>query len=149
MNINNIFNIYDLLSTEYINILSNESIYDSNTNNKKKYTFQKKFFFNSIKNNNLIYEECPLDLVINNKTIILVIFYQPFERSINVCIKLKDNKNNDDKLYQHLNDSDYCFKLFTFSSSFELLKGYNIFNTRKHNCIISLTNNKSMYNIFK
>ena len=149
MDINNIFNIYDLLSTEYINILSNESIYDSNTNNKKKYTFQKKFLFNSIKNNNLIYEECPLDLVINNKTIILVIFYQPFERSINVCIKLKDNKNNDDKLYQHLNDSDYCFKLFTFYTSIELLKGYNIFNTRKHNCIISLTNNKSMYNIFK
>ena len=32
MDINNIFNIYDLLSTEYINILSNESIYESNTN---------------------------------------------------------------------------------------------------------------------
>ena len=149
MDINNIFNIYDLLSTEYINILSNESIYELSINNKKKSIFQKKFLFNSIKNNNLIYEEIPLDIIINNKTLILVIFYQPFERSINVCLKLKDNKVNDDQLFQHVSDGDYCFKLFTFYTSVQLLKGYNIFNTRQHNCIISLTNNKSMYNIFK
>lgn len=148
MDINNIYNIYDLLSIEYINILSKESINDL-SNCSKKYVFQKKFFFHSIKNNNLIYEECPLDIVINNKTIYLVIFFQPFEHSINVCIKLKDNKVNNDKLFQHLNDNDYCFKLFTFYTSVQLSKGYNIFNTKKHNSIISLTNNKSMYNIFK
>ena len=148
MDINNIYNIYDLLSIEYINILSNESIYEISSN-KRKYVFQKKIFYHSIKNNNLIYEECPLDLVINNKTIYLIIFYQPFEKSINLCIKLKDNKVNNDKLFQHLNDSDYCFKLFTFYTSVQLTKGHNIFNTKKHNTITSLTNNKSMYNIFR
>ena len=149
MDNSNIYNIYDLLSIEYINILSNESIYEFNANNKKKFIFQKKIFFNSIKNNNLLYEECPLEIVINNKTIYLVIFYQPLEKSINVCMKLKDNKINNDKLFQHLNDNDFCFKLFTFYTSVQLSKGHNIFNTKKHNCIISLTNNKSMYNIFK
>lgn len=148
MDISNIYNIYDLLSIEYINILSNESINEFNAN-RKKCIFHKKIFFNSIKNNNLIYEECPLDIVINNKTIYLIVFYQPFERSINVCIKLKDNKVNNDKLFEHLNDSDYCFKLFTFYTSVQLCRGHNVFDTKKHNCIISLTNNKSMYNIFK
>ena len=148
MDINNIYNIFDLISIEYINILSKESINEL-SNCSKKYVFQKKFFFHSIKNNSLIYEECPLDIIINNKTIFLVIFFQPFEQSINVCIKLKDNKVNNDKLFQHLNDNDYCFKLFTFYTSVQLSKGYNIFNTKKHNSIISLTNNKSMYNIFK
>ena len=149
MDNSSVYNIYDLLSIEYLNILSNESINELNSNNKRKYFFQKKLFFNSIKNNNLIYEECPLDIIINNKIIYLVIFYQPFEKSINVCIKLKDNKSNNDKLFQHLNDNDFCFKLFTFYTSVQLSKGNNIFNNKKHNCIISLTNNKSMYNIFK
>ena len=148
MEISSIYNIYDLLSIEYINILSNVSMNELNSN-KKKYVFQKKFYFNSIKNNNLIYEECPLEIIINNKTVILVIFFQPFERSINVCIKLKDNKITDDKLFEHLSDSDFCFKLFTFYTSVQISKGYNIFNTKKHNSIISITNNKSMYNIFK
>ena len=148
MDINNIYNIFDLLSIEYINILSKESINEL-SNCSKKYVFQKKFFFHSIKSNSLIYEECPLDIIVNNKTIYLVIFFQPFEHSINVCIKLKDNKVKSDKLFQHLNDNDYCFKLFTFYTTVQLSKGYNIFNTKKHNSIISLTNNKSMYNIFK
>ena len=148
MDISSAYNIYDLLSIEYLNILSNESINELNSNNKRKYFFQKKLFFSSIKSNNLMYEECPLDIIINNKTIYLIIFYQPLEKSINVCIKLKDNKINNDKLFQHLNDNDFCFKLFTFYTSIQLSKG-NIFNNKKHNCIISLTNNKSMYNIFK
>ena len=148
MDINKIYNIFDLLSIEYINILSKESINEL-SNCSKKYVFQKKFFFHSIKSNSLIYEECPLDIIVNNKTIYLVIFFQPFEHSINVCIKLKDNKVKSDKLFQHLNDNDYCFKLFTFYTTVQLSKGYNIFNTKKHNSIISLTNNKSMYNIFK
>ena len=149
MDISNQYNIYDLLIKEYLNILSGDSINELNINNRKKYIFQKKLFFNSIKNNNIFYEECPLEIVINNKTIYLIIFYQPLEKSINVCIKLKDNKINNDKLFQHLNDNDYCFKLFTFYTSVQISKGHNIFNSRKHNCIISLTNNKSMYNIFK
>ena len=149
MDISNIYNIYDLLIKEYLNILSDDSINELNINNRKKYIFQKKLFYNSIKNNNIFYEECPLEIVINNKTIYLIIFYQPLEKSINVCIKLKDNKINSDKLFQHLNDNDYCFKLFTFYTSVQISKGHNIFNSRKHNCIISLTNNKSMYNIFK
>ena len=149
MDISNNHNIYELLSYEYINILSHESIYDLNGYHKKNF-FQKKIYLNNIKNNNLIYEEIPIDIIINNKTIYLVIFFQPFEKSINVCIKMKDNRIiSDNNLYNHLDDRDYCFKLFTFYVTVQISKGNNIFNTKKNNTIISLTNNKSMYNIFK
>ena len=149
MDISNNHNIYELLSYEYINILSHESICDLNGYNKKN-VFQKKIYLNNIKNNNLIYEEIPLNIVINNKTVYFVIFFQPFERSINVCIKIKDNLlDSDNKLFKHLDDRDYCFKLFTFYVTVQICKGNNIFNTKKNNTIISLTNNKSMYNIFK
>ena len=150
MDISNNHNIYELLSYEYVNILSNESINDLNGYNNKKNVFQKKIYLNNIKNNNLIYEEIPLNIVINNKTVYFVIFYQPFERSINVCIKIKDNKlDSNDKLFMHLDDRDYCFKLFTFYVTVQICKGNNIFDTKKNNTIISLTNNKSMYNVFK
>ena len=149
MDISNNHNIYELLSYEYINILSQEKIYDLNGYGKKNF-FQKKIYLNNIKNNNLIYEEIPLDIIINNKTVFFVIFFQPFERAINVCIKLKDNKiPGDNKLFKHLDDGDYCFKLFTFYITVQISKGYNIFSNKKHSTIISLTNNKSMYNIFK
>ena len=149
MDISNNHNIYELLSYEYINILSQEKIYELNGYNKKNF-FQKKIYLNNIKNNNLIYEEIPLDIIINNKTVYFVIFFQPFEHTINVCIKLKDNKivvNN--QLFKHLDDSDYCFKLFTFYITVQISKGHNLFNNKKQSTIISLTNNKSMYNIFK
>ena len=149
MDISNNHNIYELLSYEYINILSQEKIYDLNGYGKKNF-FQKKIYLNNIKNNNLIYEEIPLDIIINNKTVFFVIFFQPFERAINVCIKLKDNKiPGDNKLFKHLDDGDYCFKLFTFYITVQISKGHNIFSNKKHSTIISLTNNKSMYNIFK
>ena len=149
MDISNNHNIYELLSYEYINILSHESISDLNGYNKKN-VFQKKIDLNHIKNNNLIYEEIPLSITINNKTVYLVIFFQPFERSINVCIKIKDNKiDSDNKLFKHLDDRDYCFKLFTFYITVQICKGHNLFTTKKNNTIISLTNNKSMYNVFK
>ena len=149
MDISNNHNIYELLSYEYINILSQEKIYELNGYNKKNF-FQKKIYLNNIKNNNLIYEEIPLDIIINNKTVFFVIFFQPFERAINVCIKLKDNKiPGDNKLFKHLDDGDYCFKLFTFYITVQISKGQNIFSNKKHSTVISLTNNKSMYNIFK
>ena len=149
MDISNNHNIYELLSYEYINILSQEKIYDLNGYGKKNF-FQKKIYLNNIKNNNLIYEEIPLDIIINNKTVFFVIFFQPFERAINVCIKLKDNKiPGDNKLFKHLDDGDYCFKLFTFYITVQISKGHNIFSNKKHSTVISLTNNKSMYNIFK
>ena len=149
MDISNNHNIYELLSYEYINILSQEKIYDLNGYGKKNF-FQKKIYLNNIKNNNLIYEEIPLDIIINNKTVFFVIFFQPFERAINVCIKLKDNKiPGDNKLFKHLDDGDYCFKLFTFYITVQISKGLNIFSNKKHSTVISLTNNKSMYNIFK
>ena len=66
------------------------------------------------------------------------------------CIKIKDNKlDSNDKLFMHLDDRDYCFKLFTFYVTVQICKGNNIFDTKKNNTIISLTNNKSMYNVFK
>ena len=149
MDISNNHNIYELLSYEYINILSQEKIYDLNGYGKKNF-FQKKIYLNNIKNNNLIYEEIPLDIIINNKTVFFVIFFQPFERAINVCIKLKDNKiPGDNKLFKHLDDGEYCFKLFTFYITVQISKGQNIFSNKKHSTVISLTNNKSMYNIFK
>ena len=149
MDISNNHNIYELLSYEYINILSQEKIYELNGYNKKNF-FQKKIYLNNIKNNNLIYEEIPLDIILNNKTVYFVIFFQPFERTINVCIKLKDNKILvDNQLFKHLDDGDYCFKLFTFYITVQICKGHNLFNNKKQSTIISLTNNKSMYNIFK
>ena len=149
MDISNNHNIYELISYEYINILSQEKIYDLTGYNKKNF-FQKKIYLNNIKNNNLIYEEIPLNIVINNKTVFFVIFFQPFERTINVCIKIKDNKYFiDNQLFKHLDDGDYCFKLFTFYVTVQISKGHNLFNNKMHSTIISLTNNKSMYNIFK
>ena len=145
MDISNNHNIYELLSYEYINILSQES-----SSYNKKNIFNKKIYLNNIKNNNLIYEEIPLDIMINNKILYFVIFFQPLEHSINVCIKLKDNKiNTDNKVFNYLDDRDYCFKLFTFYVTIQITKGNNLFTTKKNKTIISLTNNKSMYNIFK
>ena len=46
---------------------------------------------------------------------------------------LKDNKINKNKLFLHLNDSDYCFKLFTFYTSVQICRGHNFFDTKNHN----------------
>ena len=43
----------------------------------------------------------------------------------------------------------FPFKLFTFYITVQISKGLNIFSNKKHSTVISLTNNKSMYNIFK
>ena len=159
MNINEQNNFFDLLSLEYINILSKESNYISkeitqnynDNQNKNIIYFQKNIAFNLFMNNYL-YEEYPLDLSINNSIVMIIIFYQPLDNTFNISIKLSDKNNNfniSSKFSDLPTENEFCFKLISFYTIVQVSCISNPEKIKKKNIFLSITKNKSMYNIFK
>lgn len=167
--INNSSNFFDLLTSEYMSIFSNETI--NELNNLPNPTFQVKIPYD-FEN---YYEEYAIDLSINEKSIIFVMFYKKSDDSFNVCIKLgeyqkeenafdtlqhnssNDNNNNNnnqkDKIKKadtnvNVNEEKYCFKIFTFLSIVKINNDPSINGAVQTN-LKSLSNNKSMHSIFK
>ena len=103
------------------------------------------------------YEEYPIDLIINNKCIIFVLFYKLSDDSFNVCIKFGDNPNKKVKTYENNNvhtysssiDDNFCFKIFTFLSIVSISKNNHSKALSTQTNLKSLSNNKSMHVIFK
>ena len=126
-------NFFDLLTNEYMKICSEENLND--INNLPNPTFLLKIDVNDIEN---YYEEFVLDNQIdikNERKIVLIFFYKKTDDSLNISIKMEFNKTNSNENY---------FNILTFVSSvfIEELK------VRQIN-IKSISNNKSLYSIFK
>ena len=143
-------NFYDLLTLEYMQIFSSESI--NELNSQPNPTFQVKIPIDGYEN---YYEEYPIDIIINNKCIIFVMFYKISDDSFNVCIKFGDNpninkkENNSNNINNNLIEENYCFKIFTFLSIIELKQNNSDLNLSSQTNLKCLSNNKSMHSIFK
>ena len=143
-------NFFDLLTLEYMQIFSSESI--NELNSQPNPTFQVKIPIDGYEN---YYEEYPIDIFINNKCIIIVMFYKISDDSFNVCIKLGDNpninkkENNSNNINNNLFEENYCFKIFTFLSIIELYQNNSNINLSSQTNLKCLSNNKSMHSIFK
>ena len=145
MKINNLDNIFSLLTKEYMSLLSSESI--SELQNMPNPSFQVKIPVAIYEN---YYEEFPLDININNQLLYLVIFYKMGDKSINACIKLsnkKIEKNSNQKNVNQKNNNRHTFDILTFLTNVSVEKNKKILATQ--NNLTSLTNNKSMYSILK
>ena len=145
MKINNLDNIFSLLTKEYMSLLSSESI--SELQNMPNPSFQVKIPVAIYEN---YYEEFPLDININNQLLYLIIFYKIDDKSINACIKLsnkKIEKNSNQKNMDQKNNNRHTFDILTFLTNVSVEKNKKILATQ--NNLTSLTNNKSMYSILK
>ena len=159
MDLNEQNNFFDLLSLEYINILSRESNsiskeFNENYNDyhkKNKTYFQKNISVNLFMNN-CHYEEYPLGLSINNSIVVIIIFYQPLDNTFNISIKLSDKdtySNINSKVNDPLTENEFCFQLISFYIVVQLSCNTNPEKSIKKNIFVSIAKNKSMYNILK
>ena len=145
-------NFFDLLTLEYMQVFSSDSI--NELSQSPNPTFQVIIPIDEYKN---YYEEYPIDLIINNKCIIFVLFYKLSDDSFNVCIKFGDNPNKKVKTYENNNvhtysssiDDNFCFKIFTFLSIVSISKNNHSKALSTQTNLKSLSNNKSMHVIFK
>lgn len=124
-------NIYELLINEYLNISCEDNMKD--LIEMPNPTFQVNLPYD-IEN---YYNEFTLDLGINMKQIIFIIYYKKSDDSLNVSLKLVNTQNN----YR----DNFCMKIFTFLSSVKI----NNDNKRNQINVKSVSNNKSMHSIFK
>ena len=146
-------NFFDLLVTEYMSLLSSESI---NEIQKIPHPiFQVNIPFSSYKE---CYEEFSVEINLNNKKLILVVFYKKSDKSFNVCIKLTATQNNKERTCNDIiniekisNEAEekYFFNIFTFLTYAIITKGPEKVPIGSENNLISLSNNKSMYTILK
>jgi hypothetical protein len=137
-------NFFELLTFEYMSLFSHESI--NELNNVPNPTFQMKINVDDIEN---YYEEFPINFNINNKNIIFVVFYKISDDSFNICMKFGDNKNNKRNYNNNENYENFCFKIFTFLSIVKVSYGNFSKPFSSQTNLKSLSNNKSMHNIFK
>ena len=149
MKINNLDNIFSLLTKEYMSLLSSETI--SELQSMPNPSFQVKIPLAIYEN---YYEEFPLDININNQLLILLIFYKMGDKSINACIKLSTYKKEKNKIQNENKDNEksknkYNFEVLTFLTNVFVTKGQERKVLTIQNNLTSLTNNKSMYSILK
>ena len=145
MKVNNIDNVFSLLTREYMSLLSSETI--NELQNMPNPSFQVEIPVSIYEN---YYQEFPLDININSQLLTLVIFYKIGDKSINACIKLSKKKKQSDKNNEKINNK-YSFEILTFLTNVIVAKGKN--RDKKiisiQNNLNSLTNNKTMYSILK
>ena len=124
---------FDLLSIEFMKIISEENI--NEISSLPNPTFTLKINTNEIDN---YYEEFPIDTIFNlndNIKIIVIVYYKKNEDTFHVALKLTKYKN------EQIHTS---FDILTFLS----LAIIEEINNKQIN-VKSLSNNKSMYEIFK
>lgn len=134
--VNNVKNVFDLLTSEYMNICSEESIHDLSTiPNPHLVVKIPKDFEN-------FYNEFNYDLGLNNKQLIFEIYYRKLDDTLHVSLKLK-NKTN-----QSPNDTSSCMNVLTFLSIVKFEPKNNLSKIFKPQVNIkSLTNSKCLHNI--
>ena len=145
MKVNNLDNVFSLLTKEYMTLLSNETI--TELQNMPNPSFQVEIPVSIYEN---YYQEFPLDININNQLLTLIIFYKLGDKSINACIKLSKKKKDFEKNNEQQSNKP-SFEILTFLTNVIVAKGKN--KNKKiisiQNNLNSLTNNKTMYSILK
>ena len=133
-------NFFDLLTNEYMKICSEENI--NEINNLPNPTFLLKLNVNEIET---YYEEFKIENQIDSKNerkITFVVFYRKTDDSLNIGFKLSQDKNNNNN--NENNNKIFGFNIITFISSI-IIEEINACQINSK----SITNNKSLYNIFK
>ena len=125
---------FDLLTNEYMKICSEENINELNT--LPNPTFLLKINSNEIES---YYEEYKVDISMNLKQIVFVVFYRKSDDSFNVAFKLVEYSN-----YNNNNPKNSSFRIVTFISSVII----DEISNRQIN-VKSISNNKSMHSIYK
>ena len=134
-------NFFDLLTNEYMKICSEENI--NEINNLPNPTFLLKLNVNEIET---YYEEFKIENQIDSKNerkITFVVFYRKTDDSLNIGFKLSQDKNNNNNNNEN-NNKIFGFNIITFISSI-IIEEINACQINSK----SITNNKSLYNIFK
>ena len=141
-------NFFDLLTLEYMKIFSSENL--NELEQQPNPNFQIRISIYEYEN---YYEEYPIDIVINNKSVFFVLFYKISDDSFNVCIKLSEKKNinynNKNSENNNLNEDNFCFKIFSFLTIVNIPNQSNDFSLLNQSSLKNLCNNKSMHTIFK
>ena len=154
MEIKNKKDFFDLLTSEYAYLLSKDSI--NELKNLPHPSLQVDIHFSEY---SYYSQEFPLEIILNHKKIILIVSYKKADQSFNVCIKLShsDNKKKNcnsileiDKISeeQYIEENS-CFKIFTFLTHVIITKGPEKVKIATQNNLLSLSNNKTIYNLLK
>ena len=137
-------NFFDLLTLEYMKIFSSENL--NELEQQPNPNFQIRISIYEYEN---YYEEYPIEIIINNKSVFFVLFYKISDDSFNVCIKLSEKKNNVNNNNNNLNEENFCFKIFSFLTIVNIPNQSNDFSLLNQSTLKNLCNNKSMHTIFK
>ena len=144
-------NFFDLLTKEYMNILSPENLKELSNLINPTFEIKIPYDFENY------YEEYEIDFMINDKQIVFVLFYKKSDDSFNVNIKLSDINSKFKELEPITSNQNtktntaedkYFFKIFSFLSIVKVNDDSNINGTFQTN-LKCLSNNKSMHSIFK
>lgn len=142
-------NFFDLLTNEYMTICGEDNI--DELNSLPNPTFLLKINTNEIDS---YYEEYKIDISMNMKQIVFIVFYRKSDDSFNVAFKLIENNtvygsngsgsNNNNNNSNNPRNNGGSFKIITFLSSVVIEE----FSNRQIN-VKSISNNKSMHTIYK
>ena len=156
MEIKNKKNFFDLLTAEYAFLLSKESL--NELKSLPHPSLQVDIHFSDY---SFYSQEFPLEIILNHKKIILVVSYKKADQSFNVCLKLSNyNNNNNKKTCNSILEIDKisedkfiednsCFKIFTFLTHVIITKGPERIKIATQNNLLSLSNDKTIYSILK
>ena len=152
---NNRNNFFDLITSEYAYLLSKDSLLE--LKNLPHPSLQVDIHFSDY---SFYCQEFPLEIILNNKKIILIVSYKTEDQSFNINIKLMNNRINQikninsileiDKISEekYIEDNS-CFKIFTFLTNVQITKGPEKITIATQNNLLSLSDSKTVYNIFK
>ena len=155
MEINNKNNFFDLITSEYAYLLSKDSLLE--LKNLPHPSLQVDIHFSDY---SFYCQEFPLEMILNNKKILLIISYKTEDQSFNINIKLLNKRKNDkkninsileiDKISEekYIEDNSY-FKIFTFLTNVQITKGPEKITIATQNNLLSLSDSKTVYNILK
>ena len=152
---NNKNNFFDLITSEYAYLLSKDSLLE--LKNLPYPSLQVDIHFSDY---SFYCQEFPLEIILNNKKIILIVSYKTEEQSFNINIKLLNNRTNQKKNINSILEIDKiseekyiednsCFKIFTFLTNVQITKGPEKITIATQNNLLSLSDSKTVYNILK
>ena len=148
--VNQCYNIYDLLTREHMRILSSDVVKEVSSMSNPTFQIKIPFDFDNY------YEEYPINFDLNEKSIIFVLFYKKSDDSFNIFIKMGDNdkinaiediNQRDNEFKQSYVEDKYCFKLFTFLTIVKISEENNKGISQTN--LNSISNNKTMISIYK
>ena len=155
MKINSKKNFFELLTSEYSFLLSKDSILE--LKNLPHPSLQVDIHFSDY---SFYFQEFPLEMIVNQKKIILIVSYKNEEQSFNINIKLVNKRETEKKNLNSILEIDKiseekyiennsCFKIFTFLTHVMITKGPEKVVIATQNNLLSLSDSKTVYNILK